>query len=81
MQLYRFEHMGKVCAGDYLYQDKFNQGDDSDYLVIKGQFIYVMILIIYGMIGFVVFSVVIIALTLKYQNVNIRKSVQILTAS
>ena len=76
MQLYRFGHMGKVCAGDYLYQEKWNESVNEDYLVIKGQFIYVMILIIYGMMGFVVFSVIIIALTLKYQNGNLRKSIQ-----
>ena len=57
-----------------MYQEKFKQ--EPPYLIIKGQFIYVMILIIYGMIGFVVFSVMIIALTLKYQNVNLRKSIQ-----
>ena len=71
--------MGKVCSGDYLYASKWDQ--EAPYLIIKGQFIYVMILIIYGMMGLVVFSVLVIALTLKYQNVNLRKSIQYLGAS
>ena len=71
MQVYRFEHMGRVCSGDYLE----NQwAAEEPFLIFKGYFILVMICIIYGMIGLVMLSVLMLALTLKYSKENGRES-------
>lgn len=71
MQVYRFEHMGRVCSGDYL-DNKW--AADEPYLVLKGYFILVMICIIYGMIVLVILSVLMLVLTLKYSKESGRQS-------
>ena len=63
MQLYRFEHLGKVCAGDYNAS-----GDQAGYLPTKGLFIHLMIDIIYGMLGLIVLSIICLSLTFKYKQ-------------
>ena len=63
MQLYRFEHLGKVCAGDYNTSDDF-----EGYLPKKGLFIRIMIDIIYGMIGLTILSIICFALTISYKK-------------
>ena len=66
MQLYRFEHLGRVCAGDYLSED--TKWDTPGYLLYKGYFISVMVFVIYGMVGLMLLSVLLLALTLRYSK-------------
>ena len=66
MQLYRFEHLGRVCAGDYLTEDA--KWDTPGYLLYKGYFISVMVMVIYGMVGLMLLSVLLLALTLRYSK-------------
>ena len=69
MQLYRFEKLGRVCAGDFLPKET-KWKDTEGYLLYKGYFITVMICIIYGMLGLMLLSVLLLALTLRYSKNN-----------
>ena len=50
MQLWRWEHSGRVCAGDYLDRD-ITEEDKDTYLIVEGKFIKWVLLIIYIIIG------------------------------
>ena len=74
MQLWRFEHEGQVCSGDFLPEDQ-KWSAQAPYMVSKGYFIKTIIYVIYGMVGLVILSVILIAITLKHQkNQQLRKS-------
>ena len=63
MQLWRFEHEGRVCSGDFLTEDiKWNAPEP--YMPVKGFFIMTIIKVIYGMIGLIFISVCLLAATL-----------------
>ena len=72
MNLWRFEHEGKVCSGDYLEENDRKEyakmDGENGYMIKKGFFIYVIICVIYGMIGLVICSISLIACTFKYQK-------------
>ena len=50
MQLWRWEHSGRVCSGDYLDRD-ITEEDREKYLIVEGKFIKWVLLIIYIIIG------------------------------
>ena len=74
MQLYRFTHDGRVCAGDYLDDQgkgifaMAKESENEHYLIIQGYFILIMIIVYYSMIGLSILSIIVVALTLKYQK-------------
>ena len=74
MQLWRFEHAGRMCSGDLLTPADYWDAP-APYMPRKGFFIQLIIFIIYGMIVTVGVSVLAIAGTLKYQQ-NKRMSVK-----
>ena len=49
MQLWRWEHSGRVCSGDYL--DQITEEDRSRYLVVEGLFIKWVLYIVYIIFG------------------------------
>ena len=71
MQLYRFEHMGRVCSGEFRPTALDSDSPEfKNYEIEKGRFIYVLIMVIYGMIALMVLSIVCLAFSLKYQRKN-----------
>ena len=64
MQLFRFEKVGRVCAGDFLGEERWNAPEP--YMPYKGNFILIIILIIYGMAGLFCLSIFCLAVTLKF---------------
>ena len=65
MQLWRFEHLGRVCSGDFLLP---GEAAESPYMPMKGYFIRTIIFVIYGMFMLVFISILCLAATLKYQR-------------
>ena len=71
MQLFRFTHAGKVCAGEFLADDMDLDDIPEPYMPAKGNFIFIMIMVIYGMVGLFllsVFCLVLLSLSLKKNN-------------
>ena len=67
MQLYIFTHDGIVCSGSNLPpSERKEKLDDKTYLVGKGFFLYIMVMITYGMIALAALSVLCLACTFKY---------------
>ena len=69
MIIWRNAWEGRVCAGDFLSSEKKNSelnNPNREYLIVKGMFIYYIINIIWGCVGLVAFSVICLALSLKY---------------
>ena len=64
MQLWRWEHSGRVCSGDYL--DYRPTDEDKDlYLITEGKFLAVILYIIYSIIGISLFTVCIVATCMR----------------
>ena len=49
MQLWRWEHSGRVCSGDYL--DEITDADKDTYLIVEGRFIKWVLYIVYAIFG------------------------------
>ena len=49
MQLWRWEHSGRVCAGDYL--ETVTEDDKREYLIVEGKFIKWVLYIVYIIFG------------------------------
>jgi len=68
MQLFRLDHAGKVCAGDYLSaedkQDKIKV-EEEGYLLNEGLFLYIIIVSVYTLIGMSCLSACTVAICLS----------------
>ena len=49
MQLWRWQHSGRVCSGDYL--EEVTEDDREIYLITEGKFIKVILYIVYVLLG------------------------------
>ena len=58
MQIWRWSHAGKVCSGDFGYDD----ADKDKYLIFEGKFIKAMLITIYSILGLSFFSIMIVAI-------------------
>jgi len=64
MQLFRLDHAGMVCSGDYLSKEEKNK-KEGDYLIEEGLFLYIIIMAVYGLMAMSCISVCTIALCLS----------------
>ena len=60
MQLWRWEHSGRVCSGDYL-DHKPTQEDYESYLITEGKFIKWVLIIVYSIFAVALCTVCILA--------------------
>ena len=60
MQLWRWEHSGRVCSGDYLDRE-VTEEDKDIYLIVEGKFIKWVLIIIYSVIGLGFLTICIVA--------------------
>ena len=49
MQLWRWQHSGRVCSGDYL--EEVTEDDKETYLITEGKFIKWILYIVYVLLG------------------------------
>ena len=63
MQLWRWEHSGRVCSGDYL-EGAPTEADEQIYLIAEGNFIKWVLIIIYIIFGMSAITVCIVAICL-----------------
>lgn len=64
MNIWRWDHPGKVCAGDYL-SDAEKDAAKGVYLIAEGKFLKVVLVIIYSILGLGCYSVCFIAIFLS----------------
>ena len=60
MQVWRWSHAGRVCAGDFL--DNKDDADREVYLIFEGKFIKVMLIIVYSVLGMSCVSILIVSI-------------------
>ncbi|CDW74568.1 UNKNOWN [Stylonychia lemnae] len=52
MHVYRLQHSGKVCAGDYLNDDEFEKADEGNlYLISRGKFLWGWLILNWTILG------------------------------
>jgi len=64
MQLFRLDHAGRVCSGDYLTSKEKDKKED-DYLITEGKFLFIIIMAVYGLMAMSCISICTIALCLS----------------
>ena len=60
MQLWRWEHSGRVCSGDYLTQDP-TEAEKNMYLIQEGKFIQWVLILVYIAFGVASLTICIVA--------------------
>ena len=70
MQLWRWEHSGRVCSGDFLTE--VTEADKSIYLISEGKFIQWVLILVYIIFGLAAMTVCILTccVTTKKNNNN-----------
>lgn len=59
MQLWRWEHSGRVCSGDYLERPATEE-DKETYLILEGKFLKWVLIIVYAIFGLATFTMCIL---------------------
>ena len=69
MNIWRWDHPGKVCAGDYLTAAERNTNYNKElYLITEGKFLKIILLIIYSILGLGCYSICFIAIFLSQKK-------------
>ena len=67
MNIWRWDHPGRVCAGDFLLPNERNLFKD-EYLITEGKFLKIILLIIYSILGLGCYSICFIAIFLSQKK-------------
>ena len=74
MQVWRWSHAGRVCAGDFL--DDKDSADTNVYLIFEGRFIKIMLIIVYSVLGMSCLSIMIVSICIYKRHRKEDKELQ-----